>query len=211
MAFDAECKETQAALAKAVKDAVEEAVDGLKTKNSELLTKLKKAQKNSEIDPAEHAALQDELEQSQSDLAAAQKDLKKVSAEAEKHKASSETTSKTVYDLLVNNGLNEALLANGVKNPAYQKAAKALLSKNEFTFEGEGADRVAKVGDKTLSDFVKEWSGGDEGKAFVDAPGNGGGGAGGGAGENLDADAISKIADPGARLQAINAQEGSQE
>jgi hypothetical protein len=46
----------------------------------------------------------------------------------------------------------------------------------------EGDARVAKIGDKALSDFVKEWAAGDEGKHFVQAPANSGGGATGGNG-----------------------------
>jgi hypothetical protein len=46
----------------------------------------------------------------------------------------------------------------------------------------EGDARIAKIGDKALSDFVKEWAAGDEGKHFVQAPANSGGGATGGNG-----------------------------
>ena len=203
MAFDPKDEETIAAIAKAVKDAVQEETEGLKAKNSDLITRLQKAQKGATIDPAEHSALQSELDDVQTKLAASDKALKAATKEVDKHKEASEGASKTVHDLLVNNGLTAALLEAGVKNPVYQKAAKAILSKEEFKFEGEGADRVAKVGDKSLADFVKEWSGGDEGKAFVSAPGNGGGGSKGGGGESVDNETLSKMS-PEARLAKIN-------
>ena len=59
-------------------------------------------------------------------------------------------------------------------------AAKALIQKNnaaEVT-EVDGA-AVARIGNESISDFVKGWSQGDQGKHFVAAPANGGGGAGG--------------------------------
>jgi len=205
MPYDPEDKDTKAALKAAVTAAIEEATAGLIEKNNDLITRLKKAQKDSTISPEDHAALQAELDEAKTKLAVSVKALKTAATETDKHKTAHESSAKTVYELLVDNGLSAALLAVGVKNPAYQKAAKALLSKETFTFEGEGAARVAKVGDKSLAEFVKTWATGDEGKAFVDAPGNKGGGAPGGDGK-LDADALSKITDPSARLAAINTQ-----
>jgi len=212
MPFDPNDKETKAALKaaadEAATEAVEEAVSGLKAKNTELLGKLKKAQKDATIDPADHAALQAELDTNEVALAKAIKDLKIATTESEKHKTAHTAADKTVYELLVDNGLSAALLDAGVKKPAYQKAAKALLASQKFDFEGEGADRVAKVGDKTLAEFVKTWAAGDEGKAFVDAPVNLGAGALGGEGK-LDSDALTKIKDPNVRLQKINTQEAT--
>ena len=208
MAFDPEDKDTKAALAKAVKEAVttatEEAVEGLKSKNTELLAKLKKAQKDSTIDPADHAALQAELDESEASLSAANKALKLATTESDKNKKSYEDESKVAHNLLVDTGLSDALLANGVKTPSYLKAAKAMLS-GQVVLTADGDKRIATVGDKSLAEFVKEWATGDEGKAFVDAAGNKGGGAPGGEGK-LDTDALSKISDPAARLQAINSQ-----
>jgi len=80
--------------------------------------------------------------------------------------------------LLVDNGLNEALAKAGVK-PEYLKAAKAMFA-GQVQVVTDGENRVAKVGDKGLSDFVTAWAAGDEGKHFVAAPNNSGGGSGGG-------------------------------
>ncbi|MDD5724456.1 MAG: hypothetical protein PHY29_12090 [Syntrophales bacterium] len=174
MAFDPNDPDTKAAL----KAAIDEAVAGLQTKNTELLAKLKKAQKDATIDPADHAALQAELDDVQTKLATALKDAKTAKAEAETAKKALEGEAVFVSKLLVDNGLNDALLKAGVK-PEMTKAVKALLS-GQVTLKTEGENRIALMGDKPLSDAVIEWAKSDEGKHFVAAPANQGGGATGG-------------------------------
>jgi hypothetical protein len=56
------------------------------------------------------------------------------------------------------------------------------MLKDGVQIVADGDVRVAKIGDKALSEFVKEWAAGDEGKHFVQAPANNGGGATGGSG-----------------------------
>jgi len=202
MAFDANDAETKVAVAKAVKDAVDEAVTGLQSKNTELLGKLKKAQKDAIIDPADHAALQSELDENQTKLASALKDLKVATKAADDSKKAFDGEAKVTHDLLVDNGLSAALLANGVKKASYLKAAKAMLA-GQVTLTADGDKRVAKVGDKALADYIKEWATSDEGKTFVDAPGNVGGGAIGGAISGASDETLSKMS-PEARLGAIN-------
>ena len=202
MAFDANDAETKAALAKAVKDAVDEAVTGLQAKNTELLGKLKKAQKDATIDPADHAVLQAELEDTEAKLATALKEAKTATKAADDAKKAFEGESKVAHNLLVDNGLSDALIANGVKKVSYLKASKALLA-GQVVLTVDGDKRIAKVGDKALADFVKEWAASDEGKAFVDAKVNSGGGADGGAGGGAGNADLEKMS-PEARLQAIN-------
>ena len=207
MAFDANDKETKAALAKAVKDAVDEAVTGLQAKNTELLGKLKKATKDATISPEDHAALQAELDDTEAKLATALKEAKAATKAADDAKKAFEGESKVAHNLLVDNGLSAALLENGVKKASYLKAAKAMLA-GQVVLTVDGDKRIAKVGDKALADFVKEWAGSDEGKSFVDAAVNSGGGANGGAGGGAgDAD-MSKMS-PEARLQVINKAEAA--
>jgi len=186
MAFDPKDPETKKALddaiAKAV-NSVKEDIEGLKQKNYDLKGELIKAKKGQDVDPADHAALEKELEEAQDKLKAAEKTAKTATKEAEEMKKSYEGESKVVRDLLVDNGLSSALLGNGIKNPSYLKAAKALLA-SQVTLEVDGDKRVAKVGDKALADHIKEWAGSDEGKAFVDAKVNSGGGGGFDAGGN---------------------------
>ena len=179
MAFDPNDAESKKAIKEAVEAAVTEATTGLVAKNQELIGKLKKATKDAQIDPADHQALQAELDAAQTKLTEALKAVKESTKEAEKIKKAYETESKVAHNLLVENGLSVALLEAGVKNPAYQKAAKAMLA-GQVVLTADGENRVAKMGDKLLAEAVKAWAVSDEGKAFVDAPGNAGGGATGG-------------------------------
>ncbi len=202
MPFDPTDAETKAALKAAIKEAVDDAVTGLQAKNTELLGKLKKAQKDSQIDPADHAALQTELDDTQTKLATALKDAKMATKLADDAKKAFDTESKIAHNLLVDNGLSAALLENGVKKASYLKASKALLA-GQVILTADGENRIAKIGDKALAEYVKEWAGSDEGKSFVDAPGNVGGGASGGAGGGASNTDLEKMS-PEARLQAIN-------
>ena len=200
--FDPNDADTKAALAKAVKDAIEEETKGLKAKNDELLAKLKKATKDAQIDPAEHQALQAELDQAQTQIAELQKVAKTAATEAEKAKKALEGESGFISRLIIDNGLTEAIIKSGVK-PEMSKAVKALLA-GQVTIKTDGDKREAVIGDKSLSDFVGEWAKSDEGKHFVVATNNQGGGAQGGAGDKSHS-GLEKIASPEARLAAINA------
>jgi hypothetical protein len=188
-----------------VKSEADEMAEAQQKKNKELLDELKKARRGQEVDPADHAALQDELSDTKAKLVDASKSLKTAQSETEKSKKALETESRVAHNLLVDNGLNAALIANGVKNPAYLEAAIALL-KGNVKLEADGDNRVAKVGDKALADYVKEWAVGDKGKSFVDAPGNRGGGALGGDGNGENKGKFEDIKDPASRLGAISAE-----
>jgi hypothetical protein len=193
MGFDPNDTEAKAAIKAAVESAVAEATEGLKAKNVELLAKLKKATKDSQVDPAEHAALQSELEATQSKLVEATKALKAANSEAEKAKKSYESESQLTHRLLVENGLTDALTKAGVTNPVHLRAAKAMLS-GQVQLIAEGENRIAKVGDKPLADYVGEWAKGEEGKYFVAAQQNTGGGATGGDGKGAGAKTLSRTA-----------------
>ena len=195
----------KAAIKEAAEAAAEEATTGLVAKNTELLGKIKKLQKDATIDPAEHSALQQELSETETKLAEAGKALKLATKAAEDSKKLYDTEAGVAHNLLVDNGLNAALLENGVKNATYLKAAIALM-KGQVKLEADGDNRVAKVGDKPLAEYIKTWAGTDEGKAFVDAPGNEGGGAPGGAPGGDDKGKFEDITDPAARLTAIGAE-----
>jgi len=202
MAYDPKDEETKKAIKEAVAEAVSEATEGLKNKNSELLGKVKKLQKKAEIDPDDYNALHTELDQANDKLSKALKEAKTATAEAEKSKKSFEGESKVVHDLLVDQGLSKSLLENGVKKPQYLTAAKAML-KGQVALDIDGDKRVAKVGDKTLDEFVKEWAGSDDGKEFVDAAINKGGGGGGNNGGGGSSEDMAKLS-PEARLDVLN-------
>jgi hypothetical protein len=193
MAVNLEDAEVKAAIKTAVEAAIAEATEGLKAKNVELLAKLKKAQKDATIDPADHAALQSELEATQAKLAETAKALKTATSEAEKVKKSYESESQLTHRLLVDNGLTDALTKAGVTNPVHLRAAKAMLS-GQVQLIAEGENRIAKVGEKPLADYVGEWAKGDEGKYFVAAQQNTGGGAMGGNGKGAGAKTLSRTA-----------------
>ena len=184
-----------------IEAAVAEATAGLVAKNQELLGKVKKLQKDSQIDPAEHAALQSELDATQAKLAEATKALKAANTEAEKVKKAFEGESKLTHRLLVENGLTDALTKSGVTNPVHLRAAKAMLS-GQVQLVAEGDNRIAKVGDKALADYVGEWAKGEEGKYFVAAQQNGGGGAPGGAGKGGNAKTLTRTAFDGLDVAA---------
>lgn len=165
----------------AIKAAIEEATAGLSEKNKELLKELKEARKGRDIDPAEVEKLEEQIEQLQGQLKAAQKEAKTLKETADKATKALESESGFTQKLLIDNGLLENLSKNGVTDPAYQKAAVAMLRAGvQIVVDGE--NRVAKVGDKDLADHVAEWAKSDEGKRFASAPGNSGGGGHGGQG-----------------------------
>lgn len=174
-AFDPEDPADQ----KILEDAIAAANAKVDAKNKELLAKLKKAQAGAEIDPADHQALEQERDELVAKLGEANKLLKTTTKAAEDAAKALGDEKGFTEKLLADNGLNEALLAAGVKNPAHLKGAAALLRSGVKIEVGTDGARVAKIGDKSLADAVKEWSATDDGKAYVSAPQNGGGGGSG--------------------------------
>lgn len=174
---------TKSDLDKAVADAVAKVEETLGKKRDELLDEVKElkaaARKAVGIKPEDMAALESEIDQLKVKLVTAEKAVKEALGGKEKAEKALETESGYNRKLLVENGLREALSANGVNHAVHQKAAMALLS-GQVQVTVDGDNRVAKVADKALGDFVKEWAAGEEGKHFVSAANNSGGGAGGG-------------------------------
>ena len=165
-----------------VDEAVATATEGLKNHNKQLLADLKRNERNGKsVDPAEVERLEAALEKSQADNATLQKQNKDLTKNFEEKSNALDSESKYTRQLLIQNGLTAELSKAGVTNPTHLKAVQAMLKENvQIVVEGDA--RIAKIGDKALSDFVKEWAAGDEGKHFVQAPANSGGGATGGNG-----------------------------
>jgi hypothetical protein len=167
-------------LDKAIKEAVDEATKGLKTNLETALDEAKEAKRKlraaSEIKPEDLTAAEERADKAEKALADATKQVTTLTKERDTAVKNLETESAFTHKLVVENGLREQLTAAGVTNPAHQKGAIAMLA-SQVQIAAEGDNRVAKVGDKVLADYVKEWAGTDEGKAFVSAPVNGGGGA----------------------------------
>lgn len=168
------------AIAAALAEAAEEhetAVEGLKTKNAELLGKLKKAREG-KGDPENVEKLESQIEQANADLKLAQKALRKAEGERDTFKASAETEANAAKNLVISGSLLSELSAVGVKKEFLPAVQKLLADKVEQTIDGD--KRTATVAGKPLSEFVKSWSQSDEGKHYVTAPANGGANAPGG-------------------------------
>lgn len=161
---------------------LEAAIEVLTAKNRELLNENKVAKakaKGAEIDPAEYAALQSEVEALKADLAKAAKESAKTIEQLQK-----DLTSKdgALQSYLIDNGLTEALVKAGVRSE-FMPAAKAML-RSQAQIKADNGNYSALMGDKPLVDAVAEWAASDEGKHFISAPANSGGGASGGNGGN---------------------------
>lgn len=183
----------------AIEAAVDDAVSGLKAKNVDLAARLEKARQGKTIDPDDYRQLEERATKLEADLAAATKQLKTVSADYEKIKKAHESESEFTRRLLVDNGLVDELTKAGVTDPIRLKAAKAML-KEYVSLSIDGDVRKAIMGDKPLSDAIKEWAASDEGKHFIAAPNNNGGGAGGGGG-GADTASLAKMT-PQQRMDA---------
>lgn len=105
-------------------------------------------------------------------------------------------------DSIVNSALNAELDAAKVTNPVFRKAAMTLIKQgNKFDIGDDGA---VTIGTTPLTDFVKTWSGTEEGKSFIQN-GNGGGGAPPKPGQQQDGNTAKPnlIGNPAERAAAI--------
>lgn len=173
-----------------IDSAIAEAVAGLKAKNSELLDKNKKLMKNQEIDPQTVVDLEKQIEQLQADLTASQKVSKDSVKTIDTLTKQLQSETGFTQKLLIDNGLTESLVKNGIA-PQFLPAVKAMFS-GQAQIVADGESRTARIGDKALNDYVKEWAASDEGKHFVIAPANSGGGSHGGTGGNTGTKTMSR-------------------
>lgn len=208
MPFDANDPDTKAALTAAVEEAVLASTTKLSTKNSELIAELREAKKGRQIDPEQHAKLEDKVGELEGLLSEAGKSASKAQKDFEKQltEVSGKLQSESSYTqkLLVDNGLSDALVKAGVAAPLLP-AVKAMLAA-QVKVVADGDNRKAVVGDKPLSDFVTSWAQSDEGKHFVKAPDNTGGGAGGNSNTGGNGPKVISAGDSaafGANLEAI--------
>lgn len=158
-------------------------IEGLKTKNTNLLAKLSKARAGdggtdnvAEVERLEnelHEA-QAKLRKSETDLRAANRTVETITSERDTARTELGTEQTYSRDLLVNGELTSALVAANV-GAQFLPDVTASLAREVEIKEADGK-RKAFVGDKSLGDFISEWSQGDRGKHYVIAPSNGGGG-----------------------------------
>ena len=162
-------------------DALKASVDRLEAKNAELVGDLRKARKSSEIKPEDLAAAEDRADKAEQRAADAEKQVKTLTTERDKAIKALETEQGFTQKLIIQDGLKSALIANGVKDEDFLDTLSAKFASGA-TIKVDGDQRIAMIGDKALTDHIKEWAGSDAGKKFVAAPVNGGGGAPGGKG-----------------------------
>lgn len=168
-----------------IDEAIEAATGGLAKKNQELLAELKEARKGKAIDPAELDRLQSKIDSLEVDLGSAQKASKEQAKLLKQAQDALASESGFTQKLLLDNGLNDALVKAGVANQ-FLPAVKAMLG-TQAKIIADGDARKAIIGDKELNEFVSSWATSDEGKHYIAAPSNGGGGASGGAGNGSNA------------------------
>ena len=168
-----------------IDEAIEAATGGLAKKNQELLAELKEARKGKAIDPAELNRLQSKIDSLEVDLGSAQKASKEQAKLLKQAQDALASESGFTQKLLLDNGLNDALVKAGVANQ-FLPAVKAMLG-TQAKIIADGDARKAIIGDKELNEFVSSWATSDEGKHYIAAPSNGGGGASGGAGGGSNA------------------------
>jgi len=161
-----------------------EAQEALTATNNGLKADLKKAKnelsKGQAIDPSDFNALQTENETLKSKLGEYDKTVKKLTTERDTAVKTLESESKITIEMQRDRDLTEALSSINVTNPISLKAAKAMLAA-QVQVVTDGDKRITKLGEKALSEALKEWGATDEGKHFITAPNNNGGGSKGGA------------------------------
>lgn len=175
---------------KFISDTVSNATAGLSSKNEELLSDLGKL-KNKLKDVPDSDKLK-ELQDAANKLTQIEKETLEKSGEYQKllenatkqHdeelKKAREKEDKLTSNLrktLVNGSLTTAL-ASAKVSPTLLPAAVKLLE-SEVSFVEIDGEYQAKVGDKTVEQFVEDWSKTDVGKNFIVAGRNSGGGPGG--------------------------------
>lgn len=105
-----------------------------------------------------------------------------LEADRDQWKTKYETAEQSSLKNALDRDLSDALNAAGVNNPAYMRAARVLLSDGVKMIDGKPVVDT-DMGPLSLTDHVKRWAAGDEGKAFV-TPAAGGGARGADKGGN---------------------------
>lgn len=175
--------------------ALQESIAKLEANNARLTSELKTARKTIEITPDQLAQVEAERDKLQGDLSLAQKAGKESAKAFEMLQGQLKAEAGFTQKLLIDNGLTDELVKNGVA-PQFLAATKAMFT-GQAQIVAEGDTRVAKIGDKSITDFVKEWAATDEGKHFVKAPENSGGGSqgsGNGTNNQISLTSVQKIA-----------------
>jgi hypothetical protein len=180
---------------------IEEATDGLKNKNHELLGKMKSLKeerdtfqgKLDEIDEAKILGDTDDAKK-KGDIEKLEKQLKEQFAKKEKAFDEEKVRyNKQINTLVVENGLAGALTKSNIAKQHIETVKNHLKATNKIEISTDGDLPVATVDGKPLDEFVKDWSQGESGKHYVAAANNSGGGAEGSSGTPKGNADISKL------------------
>lgn len=155
--------------------------DGLTGKNEELLSKLSKAKEHSSESASEVEKLRQFKQAAEAKAAEDAQNYEEAkrlweerhNQEVDKYKEQAQSTTAQLEKLLITDGLSRALDSVSI-NPALKGGAEAILREGITITEGK-----AVAGEKSLSEYVREWSESESGKAFCLAPANNGGNASG--------------------------------
>lgn len=176
--------------------ALQDSIAKLEANNARLTSELKAARKTAEITPEQLALVEAERDKLQTELIASQKANKEATKALE-------LTQKTLHDLTdksnkatIDTELTTALIGAGVKDNHYLTAVKALFSGQAKISD----DGKPLIGDKPLSEAIKEWAATDVAKHFQSAPTNAGGGSQGGSGGQQSSVDTSKMS-PAQKLE----------
>lgn len=108
------------------------------------------------------------------DLIALRKELE---SEIDKWKSKADQLEGETFKLTLSQQLDDSLKSVGITNPAFQKAARALLISDVSLKDGKAVVET-DMGPMQLADHVKRWASSEEGASFV-TPAVGGGARGG--------------------------------
>tara|TARA_R110000772_G_C13310282_1_gene440279 strand:+ start:16173 stop:16769 length:597 start_codon:yes stop_codon:yes gene_type:complete len=162
----------------ALQSAIDDAIEGMQSKNTELLREVKQLKRGKDIDPSDVTKLEEQIDGLKAELQTSTKANKESEKTVKKLTEDLGSEQEFTKKLLIDNGLTAELTANGVTNPAHLSGARALL-RDGLDVVADGKDRVARAGEKSIVDYVKEWSDSDIGKNYVAADQTTGGGSGG--------------------------------
>ena len=161
--------------------ALKDEVDALKNKNKELLTEVKKERnKNRELNLEDFNKLTEKVEQLESENSKLNGTIKLKDIEVQKLSTSFQEANGKLEQLSYDDAITKVV--DGLKLAGNKQAIAKKLLKSEATFK----DGALSFGDKSVDDFVKDWtSPTGEGYMFLEGTQHSGGGASGGSNTNI--------------------------
>jgi len=184
---------------------VQESVDKLTTKNEELIGENRRLKRGAEIKPEDLTAAEDRADKAEAKVKELEGSVKTLSKERDTAVKSLETEQGAARSYALEAEIASAI-AEGNIIPALVPGFKAMLKENAKADLADGKYAVT-VKDKPAREYVSEFLGTEEGKAYKAAAVNGGGGAPGGKATDSATD-LSKLS-PVDRITAVRAAEAA--